>query len=154
MDISTDYRDLFKALNRFKVKYLVVGAYAVIYYTEPRFTKDIDIWVNLNEDNVGKLYQALKVFGAPFKNISIKDFMNESMVYQMGVAPVRIDIMMGLPEIKFEVAWKHRKKSKYANTPINIIGAKELIDSKKKANRDQDVLDLKKLKKALSGRKA
>jgi hypothetical protein len=101
VDISTDYRDLFRALNRFKVKYLVVGAYAVIYYTEPRFTKDIDIWVDFNEDNVGKLYQALKVFGAPLKNISIKDFMNESMVYQMGVAPVRIDIMMGLPEIKF-----------------------------------------------------
>lgn len=150
MDISTDYRDLFRTLNRFKVKYLVVGAYAVIYYTEPRYTKDIDVWVKADKDNINKLYHALKVFGAPLKNIAVEDLMNESMVYQMGVAPVRIDILMGLPGIKFEDAWKNKKKSNYANTPINIIGIDDLVESKKKAMRDQDVLDLKKLKKALS----
>lgn len=151
MDISSDYRDLFKLLNRFKVKYLVVGAYAVIYYTEPRYTKDIDIWAKPDKENVGRLYYALRAFGAPLKRIYLEDFMNDKMVYQIGVAPVRIDILMGLPGIEFDRAWKTRKKTKYADTSINIMGIKELICSKQKAKRPHDILDLKKLKKAVSG---
>jgi len=145
MDISSDYKDLFKTLNRHKVKYLVVGAYAVTFYTEPRYTKDIDIWVNNEGINAERLYKTLTDFGAPLKNISVKDFTNEKTIYQIGVDPVRIDIIMGLPGLKFEKVWKNRKKSKYGGVSIDIMGIKELIYSKKKAGREQDVSDIKKL---------
>lgn len=145
MDISLDYRDLFRILNRHKVKYLIVGAYAVVYYTEPRFTKDLDLWVKADIKNAGKLHKALKQFGAPLKDIHLEDFTNEDMIYQIGVAPVRIDIIMGLPGISFDSAWKNRVMSKYEDTQINIIGIKDLIKSKKKTKRPQDSLDLNRL---------
>ncbi len=149
MDISPDYKDLFKTLNKHKVKYLVVGAYAVVYYTEPRFTKDLDVFVKANSKNADKLYAALKEFGAPLKNVSVEDFCNKNIVYQIGVAPVRIDIIVGLSAMKFDSAWKNRIRSKYGNVPINIIGIKDLIKLKKKTNRLQDRLDLEKLLKKL-----
>ena len=145
MDISLDYKDLFRILNRHKVKYLVIGAYAVAFYAEPRYTKDIDIWVSNDTANIGRLYKALVDFGAPLKGVSAADFANKKMIYQIGVAPVRIDILMGVSEIKFENAWKNRKKSKYGGIAINILGVKELIYSKKKAGREHDISDIKKL---------
>ena len=145
MDISLDYRDLFKTLNRHKVRYLVIGAYAVAFYTEPRYTKDIDIWVSNDVTNAGRLYEALVEFGAPLKGMSVNDFTNKKTIYQIGVAPVRIDILLGASGIKFENAWKNRKKTRYGGVPINMLGIKELIYSKKKTGREHDILDMKKL---------
>ena len=82
MGISHDYKDLFKTLNKHKVKYLIVGAYAVTFYTEPRFTKDLDIWVSNDIINARRLYPALASFGAPLKGISVKDFTNKKTIYQ------------------------------------------------------------------------
>ncbi len=146
MDLSRDYEDLFKILNKHKVRYLLVGAYAVVYYTEPRFTKDIDVWVGAGLDNARSLFAALKEFGAPLKNITLEDLANERNIYQIGVAPVRVDILMGLPGMKFDAAWKNRKTSRYGKTPIHIIGIEELVRMKKKAGRLQDRLDLEKLR--------
>ncbi len=145
MDISSDYKDLFKTLNRHKVKYLVIGAYAVTFYTEPRYTKDLDIWASNDRANAKRLYKALVDFGAPLKGVSERDFANKKMIYQIGVAPVRIDILMDASGIKFENAWKNRKNSKYGGISINIMGVKELIYSKKKAGREHDISDIKKL---------
>ena len=147
MDISYDYEDLLRILNKRKVKYIVVGAYAVIYYSEPRFTKDLDIWVKQEPKNVSRLYFALKEFGAPLRNIHPSDFLEKNMIYQIGVAPVRVDIILDIADISFDVAWENRVKSRYSNIPINILGLKELIKSKKKTGRSQDRLDLEKLRK-------
>jgi len=146
MDISPDYKDLFKLLNRYKVKYLVVGAYAVIYYTEPRFTKDLDVCIMADAKNAERLYVALKKFGAPLKNISPKDLCNKNTVYQIGIAPIRVDIIVGLPGMKFDMAWKNRTKAKYDGVSINIIGLTDLIRSKRNTMRPQDVLDLTRLR--------
>jgi len=145
MDISLDYEDLFKTLNRHKVKYLVIGAYAVAFYTEPRYTKDLDIWASNDKANTSHLYKALTDFGAPLKGISAKDFSNRKIIYQIGVAPVRIDILMDVPGIRFENAWKNRKRTHYGGIPVNILGIKELIYSKKKSGRECDISDIKKL---------
>ena len=142
MDISSDYRELFKILNKHKAKYLVVGAYAVIFYTEPRYTKDIDIWIEPTLKNAEKLYKALGEFGAPLKDISTKDFANKKTIYQIGVAPVRIDIIMSISGSIFTEAWKDRRKTKYADVSINIMGIKDLIRSKKKTGRKQDSIDV------------
>lgn len=145
MDISSDYRDLFRILNKHRVKYLIVGAYAVIYYTEPRFTKDIDIWIKACAKNAHRLYEALKEFGAPLRDIHPEDFTNKNLVFQIGVAPIRVDIIMGIPGLSFDSAWKERTRSKYGNVSINILGIKELVSSKKKVGRAQDILDVDKL---------
>lgn len=147
MKLSPDYKDLFKIFNKYKVKYLVVGAYAVIYYTEPRFTKDIDLLVEPEIKNAEKVYKALSKFGAPLNNIKTEDFINKDLIYQIGVAPIRIDIIMKLPGVKFKNAWKRRKQTLYDKVRINIIDIRDLINAKEKIKRPQDILDLKKLKK-------
>ncbi|MBI3990819.1 MAG: hypothetical protein HY350_01595 [Candidatus Omnitrophica bacterium] len=142
MPTSSDYKDLLKLLNRHKVQYLVVGAYAVIYYAEPRYTKDLDIWINPSIENAHKVCKALKEFGAPLKGIQPEDFINKSLVYQIGVAPVRVDIIMGIPGLEFTAAWKQRNISSFEGVKVNIIGKNELIRSKKSSGRKQDEVDL------------
>ncbi len=145
MELSPDYEDLFKILNAFKIKYLVVGAYAVMYYTEPRYTKDIDIWIIPNINDANKVFKALAAYGAPLKSLSPEDFKDKKMILQIGVAPVRVDIMVNVPGISFKEAWKNRKKIRYGKTPINILSASDLIKSKKEAGRAQDKIDLQRL---------
>ena len=147
MDLSKDYEDLFKILNAYQIKYLVVGAYAVMSYTEPRYTKDIDVWIIPDLNNVNKIHDALKEFGAPLYGLDPEDFKDKKMILQMGVPPVRIDIMINLPGVSFAKAWKNKKKIRYNNTPIYVLGREELLQSKKKAGRPQDLIDLEKLER-------
>lgn len=142
MDLSTDYEDLFRIFNAHKLKYLVVGAHAVIYYAEPRFTKDLDIWVPPELNDVQQIYLALKRFGAPLKGLTPEDFADKKMLLQIGVAPVRVDIMAALPGVRYASAWKNRRRALYGKTPIHILGLSELIRAKKKSGRPQDRLDL------------
>ncbi len=153
MATPSDYKELLSTLNRHKARYLIVGAYAVIYYTEPRYTKDIDIWIEPEIENAKKVYRALKEFGAPLKDISPQDFVKKTMVYQIGVAPVRVDIIMGIGDIEFTQAWAHRSVAKLEGTRVNIIGIRELLRAKKCANRNTDTLDIDNLRQGLKLRK-
>lgn len=146
MDVHLDYEDLFKTLNANQIKYLVIGAYAVMYYTKPRFTKDIDIWIIPEMNDTVKIFQALKSFGAPLKGIRKEDFNDHQMILQIGTAPVRIDILLDVPGISFKDSWKNKKKIKYGKTSVYILGKNDLIASKKKAGRPQDKIDLDYLK--------
>ncbi len=145
MNVSSDYEDLFKVLNDYDIRYLVVGGYAVMFHTEPRYTKDIDVWIIPEMNAADKVYEALKKFGAPLVGMAPEDFKDKKMIFQIGVAPVRVDIMADVPGVSFERAWKNRKRVKYGNTSINVLGIDELVKAKKKANRTQDRLDLEKL---------
>lgn len=147
VELSPDYKDLLKIFNKYKVRYIVVGAYAVIYYTVPRYTKDLDIWVEPTPENADKIYNALKEFGAPLIDVQREDFTNKSLIYQIGVAPVRIDLITSILGVEFAFAWKNRKRTNYDRVPINILDIKNLIKSKKILRRDQDILDLKRLTK-------
>jgi predicted nucleotidyltransferase len=149
MLIPSDYKELLKILNKHRVKYLLVGAYAVIYYTEPRYTKDFDIWVEPEAKNAKKVYEALKEFGAPLKGISVEDFLNKNLFYQIGVAPVRVDIIMDISGIEFNLAWRNRKVADFDGVRINIIGINDLIESKKKTRRSIDSVDLESLQQRL-----
>lgn len=145
MYLSSDYEDLFKILNGYRIKYLIVGAYAVIYYTEPRYTKDLDVWIFPDLNDNQKIYDALKKFGAPLQGVTPEDFKNKKMIYQIGVAPVRIDIKMDVEGLNFKKAWQNRKRILFGKTPIYILGLKDLIQAKKKMGRPQDLLDIQKL---------
>ena len=145
MEISFDYEDLFKTLNAFKIKYLVVGGYAVMYHTEPRYTKDIDVWIIPEINDVNKVYQALTKYGAPLKSITPEDFKDKKMILQIGVAPVRVDIMIDVLGVSFRQAWENRLRTRYGNTPINVMGISDLIKSKQKTKRAQDKIDIGRL---------
>jgi len=135
-----------RILNKHKARYLIVGAYAVIYYTEPRYTKDLDIWVDPKVENAKRVYGALKGFGAPLKGIRVKDFTKKSIFYQIGIAPVRVDIIMGISDLEFDVAWKQRSITTLEGIKVNILGIKELIKSKEKVKRHLDLADIEVLK--------
>lgn len=142
---NPDFRDLFSIFNAERVEYLVVGAHAVIYHTEPRYTKDLDVWVNPTPQNAERVVTALRRFGAPLRNISPADFQNPDMIYQIGVAPNRIDILMGIKGVDFASAWSQRITSTYNDIPIGLLDRETLRRAKRASGRPQDLLDLEKL---------
>jgi hypothetical protein len=149
MEHNKDFEDLLLSLNSAKAKFMLVGAYAVIYHTEPRYTKDLDIWIQSSEANAKKVLAALNEFGAPVKNISIADLTNPRMVYQIGIEPNRIDILMGISGVEFLKAWKRRKSTHYGNARVHILCIEDLILNKKTAGRPSDLLDVERLKEKL-----
>ena len=108
MFINSDFSDLLRLFDDNGVRYLVIGRYAFILYAEPRYTKDLDLWINTDARNAKAVYEALKAFGAPLEGLTEKDFVEEGVFYQMGVPPVRVDILMGMPGIAFEQTWERR----------------------------------------------
>jgi hypothetical protein len=144
---SPDFKELLSILEKHKVRYLVVGGYAVMRYTEPRFTKDLDIWISTDKENSTAVYAALKEFGAPLKDLTAADFAKEGYFYQMGNPPFRLDVMMSIPGVTFEAAWKKREKVHMEGFIIPFISRVDLIKSKEASGRDQDLIDAKELKK-------
>jgi len=145
---SPDFRELLSLLKKYKVRYLVVGGYAVMKYTEPRFTKDLDLWISTDKKNSKAVYTALKEFGAPLKDLSPADFTQEGYFYQMGNPPFRLDVMMSIPGITFEAAWKNREKVQVKGLVVPFISKADLIKAKEASGRDQDLIDAKELRKA------
>lgn len=139
---STDFKDLLKLFESYKIRYLVVGGYAVMKYSEPRFTKDLDLWIATDPQNAQAVYKALKAFGAPLKDLSPEDFEAPGYFYQMGRAPLRVDIMMSIPGVDFERAWKNRENVEFDDIRIQFISKSDLIAAKKASGRPQDNIDL------------
>jgi len=111
-------------------------------YTEPRFTKDLDLWVAVDRENAESTFSALKEFGAPLAGLTVDDFAKPGYFYQMGRAPLRVDIMMSIPGVEFEQAWPKRIDFVMGELSIPFISRGDLILSKKAAGRPQDKLDL------------
>ncbi len=145
---NADFRELLNLFEKYKVRYLVVGGYAVMKYSEPRFTKDLDILIAANPENANAVYAALKDFGAPLVNLTAADFTQQDYFYQMGRAPLRVDIMMSIPGIRFEEAWKNREVVVLDNLKISFISRSDLIRSKETSGRPQDKIDADNLKEA------
>lgn len=140
--LSSDYEDLFSTLNTYKIKYLVIGAHAVMFYSAPRFTKDLDVWIPVALNDPQRVYEALKAYGAPLRGMTPSDFQDTKMFLQIGVAPVRVDILVEVPGVSAEEAWKHRRRSRYGKASINVLGFEDLIKAKRATGRPQDKLDL------------
>ena len=105
-------------------------------------TKDIDVWIIPEMNDMSKICESLKKFGAPLHGIKPKDFNDKQMILQIGVAPVRIDILLDVPGISSQSAWRNKKRIQYGQTPIYILGKSDLIATKKKAGRPQDKIDI------------
>jgi len=145
MAANPDFKELFSIFNEEKVEYLVIGAHAVMFYTGPRYTKDLDIWVNPSADNAARVYKALKRFGAPLEGVAPNDLADPNLVYQVGIEPNRFDIQMGTEALDFGAAWPNRSRSSYDGVPINILGKGDLIKTKRACARPQDLIDAEKL---------
>jgi len=145
---NRDFRGLLSILEKHDVRYLVVGGYAVMKYTEPRFTKNLDLWIATDETNSEAVFASLKEFGAPLKDLSPSDFRNEGYFYQMGNPPFRLDVMMSLPGVSFEAAWANREMTQVADLTVPFISRTDLIRTKEVSGRDQDRIDVKMLRKA------
>jgi hypothetical protein len=141
MFVNSDFSDLLSLFNANRVRYLVIGGYAVIQYGEPRFTKDLDLWISTDSANASAVYQALKQFGAPLAGLTEADFSEEGYFYQMGVPPVRVDILMGIPGGDFEKAWQARNEVNFEELVVSFISKKDLIATKRASGRPQDFLD-------------
>ena len=103
MFVNSDFSDLLRLFNAKNVEYLVIGGYALIQYAEPRYTKDIDLWISTDSKNASAVYLALQQFGAPLNGLNQSDFSEDGFFYQMGVPPVRVDILSG----RSHISWKH-----------------------------------------------
>jgi hypothetical protein len=145
---SPDYKELLNTLEKHRVRYLVVGGYAVMKYTEPRFTKDLDLWISTDEENSKAVFSALKEFGAPLKGLTPHDFTERGYFYQMGNSPFRLDIMMSIPGVEFETAWEHREEVLLEGLTLPFISRADLITAKDASGRAQDLLDAENLRKA------
>ncbi len=145
---SPDFKELLKLFEKHKIRYLVVGGYAVMKYSEPRFTKDLDLFIATDQDNANGVYRALKEFGAPLENLTPDDFTHQGYFYQMGRPPLRVDIMMSIPGIEFDEAWKNRVTVDLGDLEILFISRSDLIRVKEASARPQDKIDIEKLKEA------
>ncbi|RPJ85970.1 MAG: hypothetical protein EHM18_08625 [Acidobacteria bacterium] len=140
-----DFKELLSVLNAHNVRYLVVGGYAVMKYSEPRFTKDLDLWISIDPENARAVFAALQDFGAPLSGLTEESFSKEGCFYQMGVPPLRVDVMMSLPGMTFEEAWPRRVMLELEETSIPFVSKEDLIRIKRASGRSQDLLDAKRL---------
>jgi len=129
-----------------KVKFLVVGAYALGVHGYPRATGDIDIWVEPNQENAKKIFEVLGKFGSPVKEISEETFSTKGIIFQIGVPPRRIDLITEIDGVKFTNAYKNKKIVALQNLRVPFLSLKDLIRNKQSTGRAKDLLDVKYLK--------
>jgi hypothetical protein len=143
--LNPDFRDMLSLFNEEKVDYLVVGAYAVAYHGLPRATGDIDLWVRPSDENAQRVWCALAKFGAPLLNLSVDDLKQPGTVFQIGIAPQRIDILTSIAGVEFDEAEAERQEVEIEGLIIPILGRRHLIRNKKVVGRPQDRADVARL---------
>lgn len=146
--VAKDYEDLLRLFNKHKVKYCLVGAYALAFHAVPRYTKDMDIFVEASRDNAKKILEALKGFGFSSLKLKEKDFCELGKTVQLGYEPLRADILTSIDGCTFEEVWRNKKRGSYGRQKVYFVGLSELVKNKKASNRKQDQADLEALKRA------
>lgn len=141
-----DFEEFFRLLNVHKVRYIVVGGYAFAVHAYPRFTNDLDIWIDADVENAEKILQVLNDFGFHKLEITIDDLTSPDRIIQLGYPPLRIDLITNIDGVDFSTAWKQKDTSNYGKQKINIISRDLFIRNKSASGRKKDLDDLEKLK--------
>ena len=139
---SKDFKELIELLIANKIEYLIVGGYAVGIHGYPRYTGDIDIWINPDADNIKKMPKVLEEFGFASTDINENDFKNHNNIFRIGNPPYRIDIMTEIDGVIFNECYPNKIEKEIDNTKMSFIGYADLIRNKKASGRKQDQLDL------------
>ncbi len=145
--LNSDYKDMLQALLDNGVKFLLVGAYAMGAHGYPRATGDIDIWVEPSAENSERVYRSMGAFGAPLHEIDETTFATPGVVFQIGVAPRRIDIISAISGVGFDAAYQQRQIVEMEGLSIPILSLDDLIKNKRATGRDKDRLDADQLEK-------
>jgi hypothetical protein len=145
--VSPDFRDLLSAFNAQSVEFLVVGAHALAAHGYVRATGDLDVWVRPAPDNARRVIAALDSFGAPLEDLTIEDLTRPGTVFQIGVAPIRIDVLTDIDGVGFDEAWADRITARFLDVSVPVLSAAHLIKNKRTVGRAQDVADVEWLEK-------
>ena len=139
--MDSNYLDMLKCLNKAGVDYIVVGGWAVNLHGYVRATIDLDIWILANGENAHKVYAALADFGAPLGEVRPEDFASEGMIFQIGVAPCRIDVINKIDGVSYADAAPHAESKTIDGVPVRIISRDDLIANKRASGRTKDLAD-------------
>ena len=140
--MNQDFIDLLNACAAADVRFLVVGAYALAIHGRPRATGDLDLWVEPSPDNARRIMKALAAFGAPLAQVSERDFETPGVVYQIGVAPGRVDILTNLSGLTFDEAWAGRVRHPFGGVEVDFIGRDAFVKNKRATGRPRDLADI------------
>ena len=151
---SQDYEEFIGALNAHGARYLVIGAHAVAFHARPRATKDLDILIEPTPENARKVLAALRdFFGGADLNYTTEDMLDPDCIIQLGVAPVRIDLLSAIPGCPdFPTTWNRRVEARFGGVPAQYIGLKDLINNKEATDRLQDRADVDVLRRAATAK--
>jgi hypothetical protein len=143
--LNPDFRDMLSAFSDRRVEYLLVGGYALAAHGLPRATGDLDLWIRPTPDNARRAMSALKDFGAPLMDLREEDLCTPGTVFQIGVAPCRVDLLTAIDGVTFDEAWPNREAIEIENLRVLLLGRNDLIRNKKASGRSQDLADIARL---------
>jgi len=145
IELASDFRDLLHAFVDHGVRFLVVGAYALAVHGRPRATGDLDVWIEPTEDNAQRAHAALGDFGAPLTELRPEDLATPGVVFQIGVAPLRIDVLTEISGVRFAQAWPRREAARFADVTVPVIGRDDFLANKRATGRLKDRADAERL---------
>jgi hypothetical protein len=145
MEVQKDFKELLELFNVHRVKYLIVGGYALAYHGAPRYTGDIDLFVQPDRENALCILKALDEFGFGSVGLNEEDFQLSDKVIQLGCPPVRIDIITSISGVSWDQAYKRREKGEYGDVPVYYIGREDYILNKRSSGRKKDLADIEAL---------
>ena len=145
--MNQDFRDLLAEFNALQVEFLLVGAHALAAHGHVRATQDLGLWVRPSPENAKRVIEALRAFGAPLHDLTEKDLSTPGLIFQIGVEPIRIDVLTAIDGVQFEEAWADRMTSKFADQPLAVLSREHLIKNKLAAARTQDLADVEALQR-------
>ena len=139
--MDSNYLDMLKCLNNAGVDYIMVGGWAVNLHGYVRATIDLDIWILADQENARKVYAALGEFGAPLGQVKPEDFAQDGTIFQIGVAPCRIDVINRIDGVKYAEASPRAIQKTIEGVPVRIISREDLIANKRASGRTKDLAD-------------
>ncbi|HOI74421.1 MAG TPA: hypothetical protein PLO63_09770 [Syntrophales bacterium] len=142
METQPDFKELLELFNAHRVEYLIVGGYALAFHGAPRFTGDLDLLVKADSTNAKRILAALEAFGFGSLGLAENDFEHPERTVQLGVPPVRIDLITSLTGVSWDEAWAGRVSGRYGNIPVVFIGREQFVINKRATGRLRDLADL------------
>lgn len=147
MSLPSDFAEFLEALEAREVRYIVAGAFAMAAHGHPRYTKDLDIWIEIGPENAERLVQALDDFGMASLELTAADFLSERVIVQLGYEPNRIDLLTTLDGLTFAESYPRRVMARLGGHPAPVLDIRSLKVNKLATGRPQDLLDVEQLKK-------